>query len=168
MSFNVFQSSKSALIFAGAVILTTLVLVGPDEGGGVLGSVAETHSNERGRIAYDAAAASQELSMLSEQAPPKPSAWEANPMIDYNLMATPESAAGMPVIGSGGGSGNGSGNFYGAQQPSSNPATAPLSSEAILVGPGGGVGGGEMPVNSAQAPRGEAVVTSRMIKIEPQ
>lgn len=164
MSLNVFQSSKSALIFAGSVILATLVLVGPDEGGGVLGSVAETHGNQRERIAYDAAAASQELSMLSEQEPPKPSAWDANPMIDHNLMAMPEDARGFPVIGSS----NGSDTNFGRQHTFSNPATAPFSSDAIVVGPGESMGGGDLPAISAQAPRGEAVVTSRMIRIEPQ
>lgn len=164
MSLNVFQSSKSALIFAGSVILTSLVLIGPKEGGGVLGSVAESYNDERGRIADSAAAASQELSMYSEPAPPKPSAWDANPMIDHNLMAMPEDARGLPVIGPG----NGSGTNYGGQQTFSNPATAPFSSEAVPVGPGAGLGGGDPSAAADQSPRGEAVVTSRFIKIEPQ
>ncbi|ODS94827.1 MAG: hypothetical protein ABS49_11430 [Erythrobacter sp. SCN 62-14] len=159
MSLNVFQSSKSALIFAGSVIVTTLVLVGPGEGNGVLDTVSKGYLGERERIAEGAAAASSELSAVQVQPapqPPKPSAWDANPMVDHNLGAN-------PFANHGPGNSYGTSGGYGGSPQYANPATAPLSPQAISSG-----GGGNDLADASEAPRGEAVVTSRYIKIEPK
>jgi hypothetical protein len=148
MSLNIFQSSKSALIFAGSVILTTLVLVGPKEGSGVLGSATQGYLGERERIIEGAAAMSNELSTLPPQPAPRPSAWDANPMVDHNLGPI---AAGE----------YGSGPSFGGSQQYANPEASPILSEPINSG-----GGNELALPQ-ETPRNEAVVTSRFIKIEP-
>ena len=62
MLSSVFQDSKSALAFAGSVIVCALLLVGPDDKGGVLDQAVETYVDERASIASNAAATSQQMS----------------------------------------------------------------------------------------------------------
>jgi hypothetical protein len=59
---SLFQNSKSALIFAGVVVVTALTLVGPKDGGGMLDKAVSTSKEERGKPANNAAMPGNEMS----------------------------------------------------------------------------------------------------------
>lgn len=62
---SVFQNSKSALVFAGAVVVSALMLVGPKEGGGVLDKAVTTYKDERAQVVRDAANTAYQMSSTS-------------------------------------------------------------------------------------------------------
>lgn len=54
MSRTLFENSKAALAFAGMTILGAVVMVGSDDGGGVLDQTVDRFAQEREAIAQDA------------------------------------------------------------------------------------------------------------------
>lgn len=59
---SVFQNSKSALVFAGVVVVSTLMLVGTKDGGGVLDKAVTNYKDERANIIENAARVGDEMS----------------------------------------------------------------------------------------------------------
>jgi hypothetical protein len=159
MLSSIFQNSKSALIFAASVIVCALMLIGPKESGGVLDKAVNTYKDERANFANNAA-------MMSEQM--------SAPVIgDYKSQVSglEESANGadMPMA-----SASTSTRVIrldpetGAQL--GEVAPPPLST-GFEQGADAALGGPQASgANTAEAApvRGEPVVTSRMIRIEPQ
>jgi hypothetical protein len=145
---NVFQSSKSALAFAGAVVVSALMLVGSEEKGGVLDKAVTTYKEERGNFANNAA-------MMSEQM--------SGPVIaEYDPSGLEEpSESATPVT-------------------STTSTTQVIRLDEVTLEPIGvvppppqiiadvGMAGVEPGVVVPPPPPREAVVTSRMIRIEPK
>lgn len=59
---SVFQNSKSALVFAGVVVVSTLMLVGTKDGGGVLDKAVTNYKGERADMIENAARVADEMS----------------------------------------------------------------------------------------------------------
>jgi hypothetical protein len=171
MLASIFQNSKSALAFAASVIVCALMLVGPKESGGVLDKAVETYKDERANIARDAANMGAQMSMpqIADYNPQASGLEEpldgGDSAPDYDAPgsrvvrispATGQSTGLMPSPLAGDDADADAGSFAGT-----NPD--PAADVSALAAP---------PVAPQAAPaapvRGKPVVTSRMIRIEPQ
>lgn len=171
MLASIFQNSKSALAFAASVIVCALMLVGPKENGGVLDQAVETYKGERANIARDAANMSAQMSTpVIADYNPQASGLEApldggDSSAEFDASASrvirldpitrqPIGVMSPPTTGNDDSGGANAGAFTNSDISSfAAPAVAqPLVPQAAPAAPA----------------RGEAVVTSRMIRIEPQ
>lgn len=154
MLASIFKDSKSALAFAASIIVCALMLVGPKENGGVLDRAVSTYKDERANIASNAA-------MMSEQM--------STPVVgDYKPQAS-----GLEEPGNGFGAAE-----TGAAAPSKVIRLDPVTNLPIgEVPPPPPLGAETSATYAAPAmqaapeaalPPREAVVTSRMIRIEPK
>lgn len=166
MSTSPLVNTKSALVFAGITIFGTLMMVGPSENGGVLDRVMD-------RFGQQSEPAPEPATVTVTQAPPK--------VVEPLDPAAGWGGTGEPVFG----------DYASTKVPASEilpeeaspaPGNSTISSyapaqvrrvSALPQSTGGPVKAdslGELvPRNgSGEAPRGEAVVTSRAIKIEPE
>lgn len=168
MLSSIFQNSKSALAFAGSVSVCALMMVGTEDDAGMLDKTVNTIKEERANIAGQAAAMSMEWS-APETALEPPSGLEQSEMSDdfapvFDQVTTSNPVPGYTVesrtltlsdlteepVFSAGMSSEGAPSLRNARNAQSNV---------------GGDGDGGMA--AVQPPR-EAVVTSRMIRIEPK
>jgi hypothetical protein len=164
----IFQNSKSALAFAGSVIVCALMMVGTEDDAGVLDKTVNTIRQERANIAGQAAAMSMEWN-APETALETPSGLEQTEMIDdfvpvFDQMTTSHPAPGYTV-------GSRTLTLSDLSQepalpPGMSPEGAPSLRNARNAQPdvGSDSDGG---MATAQPPH-QAVVTSRMIRIEPK
>lgn len=144
---NVFQSSKSALAFAGAVVVTALMLVGSKESGGVLDKAVTTYKTERASFANNAAAVSAQMS---------------TPVIeDYVPSGLEESGAAAPLPTT-------PGTRIIRLDPESLQPIGELPSPPATVDGSYPAAADPIAVGVADPAPREAVVTSRMIRIEPK
>lgn len=173
MLASIFQNSKSALAFAASVIVCALMLVGPKESGGVLDKAVETYKDERANIARDAANMGAQMSMpqIADYNPQASGLEEplegGDSAPDYDAPgsrvvrispATGQSTGLMPSSPVGNDADAGS--FAGANPDSAADVSALAASPVAQTPP---------PQAAPAAPvRGKPVVTSRMIRIEPQ
>ncbi len=169
MSKSPLANSKSALVFAGMTIVSALMIASPREGGGFLDNTVGRVAEQRENIAEEARVVSEEGTQVIEPLDPA-AGW---------------GGTGDPVFGS-----------YGSEETpvseeeqansvspaqSSTTSSAPASTSArrspSAAGPIGGPvradsPGVVVPRNGGEAaedgPRGDPVVTSRTLKIEPQ
>lgn len=168
MLSSIFQNSKSALAFAGSVIVCALMMVGTEDDAGVLDKTVNTIREERANIAGQAAAMSMEWN-APETALQSPSGLERSEMIDdfapvFDQVTTSNPAPGYTVesrtltlsdL---------------SQEPALPPGMSPDGAPSLRNARnaqsdvGSDSDGG---IAAAQPPR-EAVVTSRMIRIEPK
>jgi hypothetical protein len=172
MLASIFQNSKSALAFAASVIVCALMLVGPKESGGVLDKAVETYKDERANIARDAANMGAQMSM-PQIADYNPQASGLEEPLDGGDSAPDYDAPGSRVVrispatgqstglmpSSPVGNDADAGSFAGANPDSAADVSA-LAASPVAPPP---------PQAAPAAPvRGKPVVTSRMIRIEPQ
>lgn len=144
---NVFQSSKSALAFAGAVVVTALMLVGSKESGGVLDKAVTTYKAERTSFASNAATVSAEMS---------------TPVIeDYVPSGLEESATAAPMPAT-------PGTRIIRLDPESMQPIGELPAPPGIVDGSYAAPADPIAVGVAEPAPREAVVTSRMIRIEPK
>jgi hypothetical protein len=168
---SVFQNSKSTLAFAGVVIVSAMMLVGSEDSGGVLEKAVVTYKAERANIANNAAAASNELSFVEapsgssrqwNSAAPGESDADMAAAMPFNPSApTVVTTSNRAMIDL-------------SREPAlpagMSPEGAPSMRAALIPGSydSGAAPSEELPAQpQAQVPR-EAVVTSRMIRIEPK
>lgn len=160
MLASIFQNSKSALAFAASVIVCAMLLIGPKENGGVLDKAVNTYKDERANIANNAAIMSQQMSepVIGDYQPQASGLEE--PAYGADVAILPSAPTNTRVI-------------------RLDPETGAIMGEVIAPPPAAALGdtagvGGPVPAagSAAQAEptfrRGEPVVTSRMIRIEPQ
>jgi hypothetical protein len=160
MSKGLLTNPKAALVFAGLTIVSAVVMVGPQEGGGVLDQTVDRFGQQREAIAEEARVVSEERSEVIEPLDPA-DGWggTAEPVFgDYGeepILDTPAEEA--PA-----------------------PAPAPVRTERRVFQPDGPIGGpvvadapgivvpGDDDARDQAASRAIPVVTSRKLRIEPQ
>jgi hypothetical protein len=166
MLASIFQNSKSALAFAASVIVCALMLVGPKESGGVLGKTVETYKDERANIANNAANMSAQMStpVIADynpqasglEAPLNGGDSETEPALPFNQVIRLDPLTGRPM-----------GQVSPLSAASAPSAASDAGEASVFAAPVAA-----QPFAAEVAPpapaRGEAVVTSRMIRIEPQ
>lgn len=146
---NVFQSSKSALAFAGAVVVSALMLVGSKESGGVLDKAVTTYKTERASFASNAASVSAQMStpVIEDYRAP------ADDLEAVSMDLQPAASASQAIRLD-----------EETLRPIGEVPSPPIASADESANLGGPIGA---PPAEMAAPR-EAVVTSRMIRIEPK
>lgn len=160
MLASIFQNSKSALAFAACVIVCALMLIGPKESGGVLNKAVDTYKDERATIVNNAAMMSQQMSepIIGDYSPQSSGLEEPINGADVAIMPSPSANTQVirldPVTGAPMG------------QVIAPPPSAGLDETANLGGPI--LTGSDAAAPDPAVRRGEPVVTSRMIRIEPQ
>lgn len=158
MSKSVFASSKSALVFAGMTIAGTLMMVGPGEGGGLLDQTVDRFGQQREAIAEEARVVSEERTEVIEPLDPAAGWGGTGDAVfgDYNAQEPPASEIDQPV----GVAPVQSRSVSRSSSPAPTQIGGPVRADSpgVLV-PREGAGAGQ---------RGEAVVTSRSLTIEPQ
>lgn len=173
MLASIFQNSKSALAFAASVIVCALMLVGPKESGGVLDKAVETYKDERANIASDAANMSAQMSM-PQIADYNPAASGMEEPLEGGDSAPDYSAPDSRVVRIGPATGQATG--FMPSSPVGNDADAgntvganpnPAADISALAAPPVAAPPASQAVPAAPV-RGQAVVTSRMIRIQPQ
>ncbi|MFL0669921.1 MAG: hypothetical protein ACJLS3_00400 [Erythrobacter sp.] len=181
MLASIFQNSKSALAFAASVIVCALMLVGPKESGGVLGKTVESYKDERANIANNAANMSAQMSTpVIADYNPEASGLEAplnggdsesefDPSASRVIRIDPVTGQSIGVVPPPPtGNDDGDGANAGAIANSSVSAfAAPVAPQPVAPQPLAPQPLAPQVVPAAPA-RGEAVVTSRMIRIAPQ
>lgn len=159
MSKTLFANSKAALVFAATTIVGALVMVGPGEGGGVLDATVDRLAQERESIAEEARIVSEERSEVIEPLDPA-GGWggTADPVFgDYAAEeVTAPAPEDQPVSA---GTPRAAGATYAPPVPVGGPVKA--DAPGIVVP-------GEDDAREQAISRATPVVTSRVLKIEPQ
>lgn len=154
MSKTLFANSKTAIAFAGITIIGAVVMIGPQDGGGVLDRAIDTYGMQRETIVEEARSVSEERREDVTLAPLDPdSGWGGTPAPVFGEFA-PEVDPGEPPV---------------AAQPSQGPP-------ADTRGPTPGIRiGGPVVAHSPgilvpreQAEQAVPVITSRALMVEPE
>ncbi|MFN3990741.1 MAG: hypothetical protein ACK4IS_10835 [Erythrobacter sp.] len=156
MLASIFKDSKSALAFAASIIVCALLLIGPKDNGGLLDRTVSSYKEERAHIVQNAAMTSAQMSTPSVgDYKPQASGLEEP---DNGFEAAASAAAEPKVI---------------RLDPVTNlpigevPPPPPLGAESAESSAIYATPMTQVASEPAVTPR-EAVITSRMIRIEPK